>query len=238
MSKNPGLLLPIPLFGGLFAAGSDQVLPDAAQSSSEDLAMAVVTESCGGEGFEGSVRRGSSVLRFEACSRESQVWAALRDRGGNRLAEVRVHLETATFEYWIGGVRMNDTPSEDERQRVGQTLSAPEAALAGFVLPAVLDSGWSEEAEPVRALAASLVALEGSGSDPMSGDIECDPSPAGDCCGCCGPGCGGCTGCYTKACREHDICVRQYGHARCAHLFLQAALSAWCCRGVKIPGLC
>lgn len=59
-----------------------------------------------------------------------------------------------------------------------------------------------------------------------------------NCCGCCGPGCWGCSGCWLQECKDHDMCVDDYGYfsPTCMQL-LDVAVAAMVTKCTGGPGL-
>jgi hypothetical protein len=197
-----------------------------------------IAAACERSGFEGWLEENDVRVYFQACETEEGGAAVLaRPGSGRRLIElVRVERRGSRLEVRVGSVPLSETTAPREVAPILAALARPELRLAGRSLwRAVAASGFTRDSHPVAtsALAASLAAIEVGSPAPQGVRTEDDP----ECLGCCGDGCDGCMGCYTRACYEHDRCIRDAVTAgswspqmRCLHLLMAAVASAWECR--------
>lgn len=133
----------------------------------------------------------------------------------------------------VGTQVLDDDWSQADHDQMVTIVNSPEGDLVSRHLwEALVNDGQDVMSKPMAAMAANLTVYEYTMDSPPSAD--------GGCFGCCGPGCWGCTGCYTAAREAHDACVEVWGPTDpiCQKLLALAALSAWCCRGYEIPGIC
>lgn len=184
--------------------------------------------------IQGTLERDGARVEFE--SRETAWGAESRIRAGNGqvMTEVVVDEVLGTFVYRVAGVEISPNGEGPDGESRRRTFDRPEAELAATeIWKSLVDRGLDPASKAMAALAANLVGYEAAAQSPLAGD---DLS----CLGCCGPGCWGCTGCYTQACLAHDLCVAAFGilDPRCNSIVYFAALSAWCCVGVDLGGLC
>lgn len=210
--------------GALLSATLGSIAADA-----ESLAQATFSAgtACAGNGFAGTLAAGSTIVHFESCTTAAGAYATVRDASDRLLTEFTVDGKAVVFR--IGGVEIGDANTEDDRTRMAEALSSPEARLVAQLLwPKLIEAGYRKtDRSAVAALYANLTAYEFLSA--QDGAVE------EDCLGCCGNGCTGCMGCYTQLCYQHDSCIRKYGagmraHLRCLYLLPAAAASAWECR--------
>jgi len=197
-----------------------------------------IAPACERRGFEGWLQEDGVRVFFQACETEEGAAAVIARPGrGRQLIElIRLERRGGCFQLRIGSVPLTDAEAPNEIAPVLAALATPELSLAGRALwREVAASGITRTSHPLAtsALAASLAVIEAGTPAAEGAQTEDDP----DCLGCCGNGCDGCMGCYTRACYEHDRCIRDAIAAgswspqmRCLHLLMAAAASAWECR--------
>jgi hypothetical protein len=194
----------------------------------------VVSEGDGQRIF-GWLTEGGIEVRFENCATPTGGWSKIFKPSGEPLSEVVVDEAEGSLIYLIAGADVGRSISPDDLDRMRGAITSPEARLVATSLwSTVVGTVGDLSSKAMAALAANLVGYE-TGSAVGSPNRD-----RGGCLGCCGPGCWGCTGCWTRACLAHDLCVMTRGlaDAECNRLLTLAALSAWCCRGFYIKGLC